>query len=402
MVSKRPPAQAPPDEAPGQTPFEGARDEDRRFMRLALQQALRARGRTSPNPLVGAAIVKDGLLIATGYHKKAGTPHAEVNAMAKAQGKTKGATLYVTLEPCSHYGRTPPCTEAVWQSGIQRVVVGMQDPNPLVAGQGIRFLQEKGLEVSAGLLADDCRRINLPFCRWITTGLPWVIMKAGVSLDGRIAARSGAPAWITNEASRHYVHKLRDRVDAILVGIGTALADNPSLTTRLPGFKAIPAGVGRGRTPRDPMRVVLDRDLRLPVTARMLTQESSAKTMIFCGPAAAAGRRRELEAAAAEVWPVALGGDGQLDLPAVLSELGRRQVSSVLVEGGSRVHGAFWSQGLVQQVNLFYGPIFLGADGVPLLADCGLDRVDQARRLHTVRHRRFGDDLMVEGLVAEG
>lgn len=357
-------------------------------MRLALRQALRARGRTSPNPLVGAVIVKDGQLIATGYHQKAGTPHAEVKALAKALDKADGATLYVTLEPCSHHGRTPPCAEAVWRSGIRRVVVGMEDPNPLVAGNGLRFLQEKGLEVSVGLLAADCRQINLPFCRWITSGLPWVIMKAGLSLDGRIAARRGQSGWITNEASRHYVHQLRDRVDAILIGIGTALIDDPSLTTRLPG-----------RNHRDPLRVLLDRDLRLPVTARMLTQESAARTMIFCGSEAETGRRIALEAAAAVVCPVGLGADGELDLRGVLGELGRRQVTSLLVEGGSRVHSAFWSQNLVQQVNLFYGPFFLGADGVPLMADWGLERVDQACRLRDIRQRRFGDDLMIEGLV---
>jgi len=386
MASKGHPVQSPLDEGVNQFT-----DVDRHHMRLALRQAIRAQGRTSPNPLVGAVIVRDGQLIATGYHKKAGTPHAEINAIAKAKGKTKGATLYVTLEPCNHHGRTPPCTEAVWQSGIRRVVVGMSDPNPLVAGHGLRFLQEKGLEVSVGLLADECIKINLPFGRWITTGLPWVIMKAGVSLDGRIALSRSQSGWITNEASRHYVHRLRDRVDAILVGIGTALADNPSLTTRLPGNNR-----------RDPLRVVLDRDLRLPVTARMLSQESTAGTMIFCGPEADAGRRKALEAASAVVYQVALGVDGLLDLPAVLAELGRRQVSSLLVEGGSLVHSAFWSQGLVQQVNLFYGPIFLGGDGVPLMAGLSLDRVDQATRLIGVRHRRFGDDLMIEGLVAGG
>lgn len=361
---------------------------DRRFMRLALKQALRAQGRTSPNPLVGAVIVQDGQLRATGYHKKAGTPHAEINAIAKAQGQTSGATLYVTLEPCSHHGRTPPCTEAVLKAGFRRVVVGMTDPNPLVAGQGMRFLHDNGIEVCSGVLAEECLKINRPFCRWITSGLPWVIMKAGLSLDGRIAARSGQAGWITNEASRHHVHQLRDRVDAILVGIGTALTDNPSLTTRLPG---------RGH--RDPLRVVLDRDLRLPPTARMLTQGSTAQTLIFCGPGAEIERLERLTAAGALICPVGLAADGQLDLPAVLQELGRRQVSSLLVEGGSQVHGTFWSQGLVQQVQLFYGPLFLGADGVPLMTGLGIDQVEQARRLHEVRHRRFGDDMMIEGLV---
>lgn len=360
-------------------------------MRLALRQAVKAQGRTSPNPLVGAVIVRDGQLIASGYHKKAGTPHAEINAIAKAKDKAKGATLYVTLEPCSHHGRTPPCCEAVWRSGIKRVVVGMGDPNPLVAGQGIRFLREKGIDVVTDLLSEECHRINRFFCRWITTGLPWVIMKAGVSLDGRIAAPSGHSGWITNEASRYYVHKLRDRVDAILVGIGTALADNPALTTRL-----------RGTGHRDPLRVVLDRDLRLPLSARMLNEQSTAGTLIFCGHDASVSKKQQLEACGAVVLPVGLGPEGLLDLGVVLAELGRRQVTSLLVEGGSQVHASFWGQSLVQQVNLFFGPLFLGAEGVPLLATLGLDRVDQAIRLREIRHRRFGDDLMLEGVVVEG
>lgn len=361
---------------------------DRHFMRLALRQAVRASGRTSPNPLVGAVIVKGGQVMATGYHKKAGTPHAEINAIVKAHGETVGATLYVTLEPCCHHGRTPPCTEAVWRAGFARVVVGMSDPNPLVAGNGILFLQGKGLEVSSGVLAEECRRINRPFCQWITTGRPWVMMKAGLSLDGRIAARTGQSGWITNESSRRYVHRLRDRVDAILVGIGTALIDDPSLTTRLPGTHR-----------RDPLRVVLDRDLRLPSKARMLTQESPAATLIFCGPVADTSRREMLVRAGAVVVPVGLGADNELKLSEVLAELGRRQVISLLVEGGSRVHGSFWSQGLVNQVQLFYGPLFLGGDGVPLLAGLGLDRVDQATRVHDIRLRRLGEDLLLEGLV---
>ncbi len=362
--------------------------QDLQFMRLALRQAIRARGRTSPNPLVGAVLVRDGRLVAHGYHKRAGTPHAEINALAKVQGQAQGATLYCTLEPCSHHGRTPPCCEAVWRSGVTRVVVGMIDPNPLVAGRGIRFLEEKGIVVTSGILAEECRAINRPFGQWISRGTPWVIMKAGLSLDGRIAARSGKAAWITNEASRRHVHQLRDQVDAILIGIGTAINDDPSLTTRLPG---------RGH--RDPLRVVLDRDLRLSPTARMLHQPSRAGTLICCGPHADPGRRQALRAVGAEIVALGLAADGELDLPALLKELGRRQVASLLVEGGSRIHGAFWSQGLVHQLNLYYGPLILGADGVPLLTALGIDQVEQAPRLHHLRHHRFGDDLMIEGLV---
>lgn len=363
-------------------------ERDLYFMRLALRQAIRARGRTSPNPLVGAVLVRDGQLLAHGYHKRAGTPHAEINALAKVHGKAHGATLYCTLEPCSHHGRTPPCCEAVWRSGVKRVVVGMVDPNPLVAGRGIRFLAERGIAVTSGLLADECQAINRPFCQWISHATPWVIMKAGLSLDGRIAAPGGNAAWITNAASRRYVHQLRDQVDAILIGIGTAINDDPSLTTRL---------TGSGH--RDPLRVILDRDLRLPPSARMLHQSSSAGTLVCCGPQADPGRRQALEQAGAEILCLPLAEDNELDLPALLTELGRRQVTTLLVEGGSRIHGAFWSRGLVHQVNLFYGPLLLGADGIPLLTALGIEHVDQAPRLHHVRHRRFGDDLMIEGLV---
>lgn len=364
-------------------------EQDQRFMRLALRQAVRAQGRTSPNPLVGAVIVKDGTVIASGYHRKAGTPHAEINAIAKAPPEIiRGSTLYVTLEPCSHHGRTPPCCEAVAHCGISRVVVGMVDPNPLVAGRGIRYLQDRGVEVVSGIMNEECHRINRAFCHWITTGQPWVIMKAGMSLDGKIAARTGNSGWITNELSRRYVHQLRDKVDAILVGIGTALADDPSLTTRLPG-----------RNHRDPLRVILDRDLRLPPNARVLAQDSNAPTMICCGPNADHGRAEALVAAGAIIQTVELGAEDLLDLRGVLKILGRRQVTSLLVEGGSRVHGTFWAQGLVDQVKLFYGPLMLGGDGISLLGQLGLDRVDQARRLSSITHRRFGDDLMIEGFL---
>ena len=357
-------------------------------MRLALAQARRARGRTSPNPLVGAVLAKDGQIIACGYHQKAGTPHAEINALTQAGAQAAGATLYLTLEPCSHHGRTPPCCEAVAASGVVRVVAGMTDPNPLVAGRGLRYLAERGIEATVGVLEKECRELNLSFCRWITSGLPWVILKAGLSLDGRIAVKSGRPGWITGEASRRRVHRLRDEVDAILVGIGTALADDPALTTRLPG---------RGH--RDPLRVVLDRELRLPVAARMLNQESTASTLVFCGPGADPARREALERAGALIAGVGLGADGQLDLPAVLAELGRRQVTSLLVEGGSRVLTSFWRQGLAQQVMLFYGPLFLGGDGLPFIGPLGLGGVERARRLREVRCRRIDDDVLIEGLV---
>lgn len=360
-------------------------NDDLFFMRLALREARKGVGRTSPNPAVGAVVVKDGRVVGKGYHKKAGTPHAEIHALNAAGTKAAGATIYVTLEPCNHTGRTPPCSQAVLAAGIRRVVIGMSDPNPLATGGG-DFLAGQGLEVTRGVLAEECAAINRPFVKYVTSGLPWVIMKAGMSLDGRIATHTGHSGWITNAQSRAAVHRLRNRVDAILIGVDTALADDPSLTTRL--------ARGHGR---DPLRVVLDTNLRLPATAKMLLQESAAPTWIFCGPRPDPAKVRALEAAGAVVKAVALAADGRLELTAVLRELAAQQLTSVLVEGGGSVHGAFLREGLVDEVNLYLAPCFIGGDGVPVVGPMGIDTVQGARRLNAMRTRRFGDDLLIEG-----
>lgn len=362
---------------------------DLTWMQLAIREARKGMGRTSPNPCVGAVVIKNGKLVGKGFHRKAGTPHAEVIALAAAGKKAKGSTIYVTLEPCNHVGKTPPCTEAILQAGISRVVVGMLDPNPLVSGRGCKKLEAKGLDISFGLLAEKCEALNRPFIKHITTGLPWVIMKAGASLDGRIAASSGQSGWITNDKSRDYVHRLRDRVDAILIGAGTALVDDPSLTTRL--------AKGRGQ---DPVRIILDSSLRLPVDARMLQQASQADTWIFCGPEPDITKAEALINAGAVVTPVAVDVNGRLDLKAVLCELGKGQMTSVLVEGGSRIHGAFLRAGLVDEVNLFLAPTFIGGDGVPLLDDLGLATVQQAPRLVNTKVRRFGEDILLTGIFS--
>lgn len=362
------------------------RERDSAFMQMAIREAGKGIGKTSPNPAVGAVVVRDGEVVGKGYHRRAGTPHAEVHALNAAGDKARGATLYVTLEPCNHTGRTPPCTQAILASGVKRLVVGMADPNPTVAGGGCAFLASRGVSVTSDVLADACRDLNLPFIKHITTGLPWVIMKAGVSLDGRIATRTGHSGWITGERSRREVHRLRNRVDAILVGITTALDDDPSLTTRLPG-----------RRGRDPLRVVLDTHLRLPPACKMLRQTSGAGTWIFCGPDAEHRQARALADAGAMVKPVPLARDGGLDLKEVLLTLGRAMVTSVLVEGGCLVHGAFVRQRLVDQVSLFLAPLFIGGDGVPVVDGLGVDRVGDAGRLEGVRTRRFGEDVLIEG-----
>ena len=366
------------------------RDRDRHYMRLAIREARKGLGRTSPNPCVGAVVVKNNRVVGKGYHHRAGTPHAEVHALEAAGGQARGATLYVTLEPCNHQGRTPPCAEKVLAAGIGRLVVGMNDPNPLVRGGGNAYLLSRGLEVVAGVLSEQCRALNRPFIKHVTTGRPWVIMKAGQSLDGRIATRNGHSQWITQAPARERSHLWRDRVDAILVGIETVLADDPSLTAR-----------PRRRKGHDPLRVVLDSSLRLPLTARLLTQVSTARTLVFCGRKAALERRSSLAEAGAEVVEVQDDPRGGLVLAEVLKVLGQRAVNSLLVEGGGRIHAAFLKDGLYDQACIFVAPLFLGADGVPAVGDLGLARVDGARRFTPSRVQRLGNDIMIEGLFGE-
>lgn len=363
-------------------------EQDLPYMRQALRLAKRALGRTSPNPLVGAVVVKNGTIVGQGYHKKAGTPHAEIHALCNAGKRAADATIYVTLEPCNHTGKTPPCTEAILQYGISRVVVGMVDPNPLVAGSGCRYLESRGVEVAGELLVDECRAINRPFIKHITTGLPWVIMKAGCSMDGRIAAPDGRCAWITGEESRREVHRLRDRVDAILVGVETAINDDPSLTTRLPGRKG-----------RDPLRLVLDTWLRLAPQSAMLHQESPAATWIFCSDRAASDRRLVLEKAGARVLSMPEKG-GRLNIHQVLARLGKEGINSLLVEGGSGVHTSFLREGLVDQVSLFMAPLFLGSRSIPLVGDLAVTDVGEGRRFRMSRIKRFGSDVLVEGFFS--
>lgn len=364
---------------------------DERYMAIAIEEAKKGLGRTSPNPCVGAVVVCDDQLISTGYHQKAGTPHAEVYALRRAADQAKGATIYVTLEPCSHTGRTPPCCERIVACGIRRVVVGMVDPNPLVSGSGNDFLRSHGIEVLSGVLEQECRALNRPFIKHITTALPWVVMKAGISLDGRISYQKGVPGQITGPESLAFVHKLRHRLDAILVGSKTVLADDPSLTTRLPDSEGC-----------DPVRVVLDTHLAASGSARIFHQDSQAPTLVFCGPDVPASRRRSLQDVGAKVVPVGLDGVGLLDLLEVLKILGKEDVTSLLVEGGGRIHAAFLENRLVDHVNLFYAPIFAGNQGVSVVDGLDIRSRQKAIHLVDVHCRRFGRDLMVEGEVSYG
>jgi diaminohydroxyphosphoribosylaminopyrimidine deaminase/5-amino-6-(5-phosphoribosylamino)uracil reductase len=361
-------------------------DIDRNFMRKALLEAKKGVGRTSPNPSVGAIVIKNGLVVGKGYHRRAGTPHAEIHALRQAGSKAQGGTLYVTLEPCNHTGRTPPCTEAVLKAGIARVVIGMHDPNPEVAGGGAGYLASQGINVITGILEEDCREINLPFIKHVTTGLPWVTLKAGMSIDGRIAAHPGQPSRITGNESLRRVHVLRNQADAILVGIGTVLADDPSLTARLDRIQG-----------RDPLRVVLDKELRMPQSSKMLRQKSAASTWIFCSRMADKQKRKNLEESGAIIKSVPVAEEGLLDLKAVLTELGKARITSVLVEGGSCVHGSFLQANLVDQLLLFISPVVLGDQGVPLATFPGRNKSEHYLPFKITNTRRYGDDVLIEG-----
>lgn len=366
------------------------REQHEAFMRLAIADAEKGLGRTSPNPAVGAVIVKGGQVVGRGYHHKAGTPHAEVHAIADAGEAARGGTLYVTLEPCNHTGRTPPCTQAILKAGITGVVVGALDPNPQVVGGGATFLEGKGVAVCTGILAEACTELIRPFVKHSRTGLPWVIMKAGLSLDGRISLRSGTGTAITGAPSRQVVHQLRNRVDAILIGVGTALIDDPRLTTRLED----------GSESRDPLRIVVDTHLRLPATAKMLRQPSNAPTWICCGMEASSERAGALVRAGAVVHRLPVAEAGRVDMRQLLAFLGERQIVSLLVEGGAAIHGAFWGQHLVDEVQFFYAPVIIGDQGTPLLTGYALAHRQQAPLLTNVSLRQLGADMLLRALVA--
>jgi len=359
---------------------------DRHFMKLALREARKGLGRTHPNPVVGAVIVKHGSVVGKGYHKLAGTPHAEIHALNNAGDKSRGATIYVTLEPCNHTGRTPPCTQAILRAGIKRVVIGQDDPNPHVAGNGAAYLKNQGLAVNQHVLREECVAINRPFIKYITSGKPWVVLKAAMSLDGKLAAPSGQSSWITNERSRRFVHTLRNRHDAILVGRGTVMNDNPSLTCRIGGG-------------RDPLRVVLDSNLAIAVNAKMLKQQSTAETFIYCKRKYDGQKKKVLEDTGARVIPVSTHADGRLDLSAVLDSLAFEGITSVFVEGGGTVHTAFLNNKLVDEMYLFYAPLLIGNDGLAFYGPQGIVSVKEGLRLKETSVRKFGTDILVHGLV---
>jgi len=344
--------------------------------------ARRGLGRSSPNPAVGALVVRDGRVVGQGFHQRAGGPHAEVIALAQAGSRAKGATLYLTLEPCHHQGRTPPCTQAILRAGVNRVVYGAADPNPKVAGGGGDFLRQKGLAVVTGVLQEECAHEHRFFFTHITTGRPHVILKTAATLDGKTASHTGDSRWVTGEAARRQVHRLRLWCDAICVGIGTVLADDPMLTCRLRGG-------------RDPVRVVVDTDLRLPPAAKVLDRTTRAGCLVACGARSSARKRKALEAAGAEVL-VLPRHKGLVDLAALLDVLGARGLTSLLVEGGAELAWGFLSRNLVQEVFYFFAPKIIGGQSAPsMVGGRGFAKMSQALVLEKPRLTRFGQDVML-------
>ncbi len=350
---------------------------DREYMLRCLELAARARGRTAPNPMVGAVVVRRGKIVGEGWHTQAGSSHAEVVALAEAGAQARGATLYVNLEPCSHFGRTPPCTEAILSAGVSRVVVGMSDPHPLVDGRGIARLQGAGLDVEVGLLKERCRSLNRAFLKSVQHGMPLVVLKAGMTMDGRIATCSGESTWITGERARWHAQGLRGELDAILVGSGTALADDPRLNCRLEGG-------------RDPVPVVLDSRLRVPHGARMFHGGRRALAYTL-----AVGRQVELPGHPAHVVGVPSGPDGSLSLVHVFRDMVSRGLHSVLVEGGARVHRSFVLGGLADRVLLYMAPMVL-AGGPAWMAGPGISSLYAAPRFRFSSLQELGSDVLLE------
>lgn len=360
---------------------------DEKYMAMALRLAAKAAGRTSPNPLVGAVVVKNGRVIASGWHRKAGEPHAEALALAKAGAAAKGGTLYVTLEPCSHTNkRTPPCSPLVIGSGVKRVVIAMIDPNPRVSGGGIQAIRKAGIEVVTGVLEADARRQNEAFIKHVTKKVPFVTLKIAQTLDGKIATASGESKWITGEEARREGHRLRDRHDAILVGINTVLKDDPSLTARVPGG-------------RDPVRVIIDSRLRVPLTAKVLIQRSTARTVIATLAGAPAAKASKVRATGAEVLFVK-SDKGRIDLRDLMRRLGKSDIMSVLLEGGAEVHAAALKAGIVDKVVFFIAPkLMTGKDSLCSIGGPSPVRLKHALRLHDVTTRFVGHDIMVEAYL---
>lgn len=358
---------------------------DQDWMQRALELAVRGEGWTSPNPMVGAVLVKNGRVIGEGWHEKCGALHAERHALSHCTEDPAGSTMYVTLEPCCHTGRQPPCTQAILDAGISRVVIGSADPNPLVAGKGVQLLRGAGISVTEGVLRAECDRANRVFLHYIQTGLPYVAMKYAMTMDGKIACCTGASKWVTSEEARSHVHRLRHRYRAILVGVGTVLADDPLLNCRM-------------ENGRDPVRVVCDSALRTPLSSRLIQTAGQIPTILATASAEPTEMQPYLDAGCTVLHLP--GPDGKVDLPALMQRLGTMEIDSVLLEGGGTLNWSMLRAGLVQQVYTYLAPkLFGGATAKTPIEGQGFYRPDHAVRLCDTTITSLGPDLLIESEV---
>jgi len=356
---------------------------DEFYMRRALRLARRGEGWVSPNPLVGAVLVREDRIIGAGYHRRFGDAHAEINALRQAQEPVQGATVYVTLEPCSHFGKTPPCVEALIASRPARVVIGTADPNPLVAGRGIEALRAAGIATTLGILAKECRELNERFFKFMTSGAPFVTIKVAQTLDGRVATTTGHSRWISSPAARKFAHRLRSIHDAILVGSGTVLADDPELTVRHV----------RGR---NPLRLIVDSRLKLPLTAKVFTRQSEARTIVAATDRADREKRKLLKDRGIETLLIAADDNGRVDMGKLFQELGKRQISSIFVEGGPAIVTSLLKEKLADRLVIIVAPKILG-QGIDAVGDLGNVYMEEATKIDVRRVYRKGGDIVIDG-----
>jgi len=358
------------------------------FMRRALELAAKGKGFTSPNPMVGAVIVKKGRIIGEGCHQRAGDKHGEIVALESCREDPQGGTIYLNLEPCCHQGRTPPCVETIIKAGIKRVVAAMVDPNPLVNGRGFEILRQHGIKVEVGLCQQEAEELNEKFIFFIKNSRPFVMIKAALSLDGKIATPTGKSRWLSSPEARGYVHQLRQEYDAIMVGINTVLRDNPRLTVRLPGVEK-----------KEIIRVVLDSKLRIPFQCRLLREKRGGEVLVFTTPAAPAERIEQLRGLGVEVV-IAKEKGGRVDLKYALKQLAERGIISLLIEGGSEVFATALREKVINKVLFIYAPLIIGGrDSIPLFSGEGKKELHSAYRLTKVHSYRLGPDVAIEGYL---
>ncbi|RJX29330.1 MAG: bifunctional diaminohydroxyphosphoribosylaminopyrimidine deaminase/5-amino-6-(5-phosphoribosylamino)uracil reductase RibD [Dethiobacter sp.] len=361
-------------------------DSDERYMWMALDLARQGWGKTNPNPMVGAVVVKGGEVVGTGFHKKAGDRHAEIIALQEAGEKARAATLYTNLEPCCHHGRTPPCTDAIIRSGIRKVVISTIDPNPLVSGRGVRKLQEAGIKVKIGVLEDKARRLNEVFFKYITTKKPFVVVKAAMTLDGKIATSTGKSRWISGEKSRKFVHRLRSMSDGIMVGINTVLQDDPQLTARL--------DVGKGP---NPVRVIVDSKGRLPLDSRIVKTALETKTILAVTELASPDKLEALRSSGVEVLTLP-SKEGQVDLHELMLALGANEISILLVEGGGTLNYSLLNENIIDKIYFFIAPFLLGGKNAPTpLEGAGINELEESWAVESMEMKQLDNDLLIIG-----